>query len=118
MKFNSFYVFCFTLFILCSCENKTEAELIGEIPQVVRYSDVKTIFENNCLFCHGATPSNGAPMSLTNYNLVKDAVQNRNLLNRISRQQGDQGAMPLGGPRLPQSSIDLLVKWNADGLLE
>jgi len=50
-------------------------------------------------------------MSLTTYEKVKDAVLNRNLLNRISRAEGTSGAMPLGGPRLPQNSIDAINEW-------
>jgi len=40
------------------------------------------------------------------------------LLDRISREEGASGAMPLGGPRLPQNTIDLIFQWNEDGLLE
>ena len=49
---------------------------------------------------------------------VKDAVINKGLLDRISRPEGASGLMPNGGPRLPQATIDLIVQWDADGLLE
>jgi len=49
---------------------------------------------------------------------VKNGVENNNLINRISKQAGESGAMPFGGPRLPQNLIDLLIQWEADGLLE
>ena len=26
--------------------------------------------------------------------------------------------MPFGGPRLPQNTIDIIIQWEADGLLE
>jgi hypothetical protein len=57
-------------------------------------------------------------MPLINYQNVKEAIQNRGLLDRISRNEGASGLMPLGGPRLPQSVIDLIFQWNEDGLLE
>ena len=40
------------------------------------------------------------------------------ILDRVSLQAGEAGAMPLGGPRLPQQSIDLIQQWIDDGLLE
>ena len=57
-------------------------------------------------------------MSLATYDMVKEAVLNRDLLDRINRNPGDDGLMPLGGPRLPQQTINLLFKWQEDGLLE
>ena len=87
-------------------------------PELVVYEDVKLIIDNACLNCHSSPPQNGAPMSLTTYMDVKTSVENRGLLDRITRNEGAGGLMPLGGPRLPQASIDLLVQWNEDGLLE
>ncbi|VXB02020.1 conserved exported hypothetical protein [Flavobacterium sp. 9AF] len=106
--------------LLASCTNDSEADLV-DVPNenTVTYTNyVKNVIDSNCLFCHGATPSNGAPMSLTTYSLVKDAVLNRGLLDRISRPQGSSGMMPNGGTRLPQTTIDAITKWQTDGLLE
>jgi hypothetical protein len=57
-------------------------------------------------------------MSLTTYDDVKESVLNRDLINRISLNDGADGLMPLGGPRLSQSFIDIIVSWEEDGLLE
>ena len=57
-------------------------------------------------------------MSLTTFLDVKNSVENSGLIDRITRNEGAGGLMPLGGPRLPQASIDLIVQWNEDGLLE
>jgi hypothetical protein len=57
-------------------------------------------------------------MSLTTYQNVKDAVQNRGLLDRISRAQGASGMMPSGGTRLPQAVIDQVFAWSSQGLNE
>ena len=103
-----------------SCSNDSENDLI-ELPvqQKVTYTNyVKAVIDTNCIICHGATPSNGAPMSLDTYINVKEAVENRGLLDRISREQGAQGMMPSGGTRLPQSTIDEIKKWQTDGLLQ
>lgn len=106
--------------LLSSCSSDSISDLI-DVPtvEIITYeANVKAIINTNCLSCHGATPSNGAPMSLTTYENVRDAVLNRNLLDRITRADGASGAMPLGGPRLPQNQINIIEKWNIDGLLE
>jgi len=85
---------------------------------LVTFQDVRFVFDNICQQCHSNPPQNGAPMPLVTYTNVKQAVENRGLLDRISRTEGAQGLMPLGGPRLPQATIDLIMQWNDDGLLE
>lgn len=109
-------------FFILGCTTSTYDD-IGEIQdedptERVTFQDVAFIFEDNCTACHSNPPQNGAPMSLTNYVEIKEAVENRGLLDRISRAEGADGAMPLGGPRLPQQQIDLIVQWNQDGLPE
>jgi len=88
------------------------------VEEFVTFDDVRFVFENICTQCHTNPPQNGAPMPLVTYLNVKSAVENRGLLDRISRQEGESGLMPFGGPRLPQVTIDLIFEWNADGLLE
>lgn len=87
-------------------------------PDLVVFEDVQPIFNNNCTMCHSNPPQNGAPMPLVTFENVRDAINNRGLLNRISRNEGESGLMPLGGPRLPQNLIDLINQWEEDGLLE
>lgn len=116
------YSSIFFSFIMMSCTTHTYDDIV-EIqeenpPALVTFQDVAFVFENNCIACHSNPPQNGAPMSLTTYSEVKRAVETRGLLDRISRNEGEQGLMPLGGPRLPQQQIDLITQWNQDGLLE
>lgn len=108
------------LIVLFGCTNASENDLIDqtELPESVTYqNDVKPIIDNNCIVCHANPPVNGAPMPLLSYSNVKDAVQNRGLLDRISSQDL-AFLMPFGGPRLPQNLIDTIIQWEADGLLE
>ncbi|MFK5880494.1 MAG: hypothetical protein QM478_13485 [Flavobacteriaceae bacterium] len=110
-----------TIVSISSCSQNTYDDIEEEtdpIPEIVTYQDVKPIIDGVCLACHSNPPQNGAPMSLTIYDNVKEAVLNRDLLNKINKNEGEDGLMPLGGPRLPQSSINLIFKWNEDGLLE
>jgi uncharacterized membrane protein len=110
------------IFLVTGCTSHTydDIEPIPQevVPDLVVYTDVKVIIDNACTNCHSSPPRNGAPMPLTTFMDVKTSVENTGLLDRISRNEGESGVMPVGGPRLPQASIDLLVKWNQDGLLE
>lgn len=74
---------------------------------------IKPIIDNNCVVCHGTTGAS-AGLSLTNYSQVKNAIQTRGLLNRIN---SSTKPMPQSG-KMPQSNIDVITKWNTDGLLE
>lgn len=106
--------------ITFSCTNASESDLIDVQPNLVltTYDDIKTIINNNCINCHQSPPVNGANTPLLIYENVKNGVLNNNLIGRISAQAGNTGAMPFGGPRLPQNLIDQIIKWEADGLLE
>lgn len=86
-----------------------------DIPTTISYqNDVRPIIQNNCLNCHGNPTNFCAPNSLTTYENVKTSVLN-NLIDRISRPEGISGAMPLGGPRLSQNDINIIIAWqNAD----
>ena len=110
---------CSTIFV--GCTNDNPSTLMDNSPMVglTTYNqNVKSIINNNCVVCHAAVPKNGAPMSLVTYDQVKQAVLNRRLLTRISLENGNSSLMPNGGPRMPQATIDIIVKWEQDGLLE
>lgn len=110
-----------TLLFSCTANTLDDVFVPVEIDpggEPVTYQDVRFVFENICTQCHSNPTQNGAPMPLVTYENVRDAVLNRPLLDRISREEGASGAMPLGGPRLPQNTIDLIFQWNEDGLLE
>lgn len=115
---------CFTGLLLSGCTTHTLDDLepvdviIDDPIELVTFQDVSFVFENICTACHSNPPQNGAPMPLASYQNVREAVLNRGLIDRISRNEGAPGLMPLGGPRLPQANIDLIVQWNEDGLLE
>lgn len=112
MKNNIYFVLTISFFTFYSCTSDSIYDLGGITETNVTYSStVKAIVDNNCIQCHASTPVNGAPMSLTTYENVKDAVLNRGLLDRISRAEGTDGAMPFGGPRLPQTNIDAINNW-------
>ena len=106
---------------LLSCTNDSASDLtnIEPLPEEVSFNtNIKIIIDNNCTSCHGSTPIPGTNLSLDTYEKVKEAVTNRNLIGRISMQEGSSTLMPQGGPKLPQNTIDLIIKWQEEGLLE
>lgn len=108
------------MLLLTSCTAVSGEDLIDAtpLPETVTYTmDVKSIINNNCINCHSNPPQNGASTSLVNYENVKEAVQNRNLIDRISSED-PSFLMPFGGLRLPQNLIDIIIQWNEDGLIE
>lgn len=107
--------------LLIGCSNDNPDTLTENVPvesNVTYRQNVKSIMDNNCISCHAATPRNGATLSLVTFDQVKNAIQTRGLLNRISLNNGNSLLMPQGGPKLPQATIDLVAKWQQDGLLE
>ncbi|WP_281233086.1 cytochrome c [Flavobacterium gelatinilyticum] len=95
-------------------ENKSEVPDPGTDPVAMTYTkNVKPIIDANCIGCHRA----GSSRALTTYAQVKASVESGALLARIQLQTGQQGIMPQAG-RMAQTNIDVIVKWNADGLKE
>tara|TARA_R100001369_G_scaffold27484_4_gene49553 strand:- start:10838 stop:11167 length:330 start_codon:yes stop_codon:yes gene_type:complete len=107
-----------SLFYSCSYSNEDDLTEVILIDDIVTYdANIKTIIDNNCISCHNNPPVNGAPMSLTTHSNVIEAIENRNLIGRVSSTDVGFG-MPFGGPRLPQNLIDLIIQWEQEGLLE
>lgn len=105
--------------LVLSCTNDSTSDLVNAEPlpeQVGFAKDVKSIIDNNCVVCHGATPIPGTNLSLTTYDKVRDAVLNRGLIDRINLEEGNSSLMPQGGPKLPNPTITIITKWQEDGL--
>ena len=112
-----FFVLLSIMFFI-NCENHSEDDLITppiSTPIAKTYNaDVKPIFTNSCISCHGKPPSNGAPSSFDIYTLVKDGVENVTILSRMNN---NISPMPPGG-KLPASTIAIIEQWATDGYLE
>ena len=76
-------------------------------------ADVKTIFDDHCISCHANPPTNGAPFSLMTYDDALDGID-RDL---IARMQSSFDPMPPSGV-LSDEIINVILDWEADGLLE
>jgi hypothetical protein len=105
---------------LTSCTNESTSDLIDTtlVENVTYSANIKPIIENSCLDCHGSPTENGAIGSFTTYETVKQYTQNNSIIDRISREAGQSGFMPLGGTKLPPQTIDLIIKWKDQGCPE
>lgn len=100
-----FLLFLSVSIISCSSNDDTETPSQNE----VTYTDnIKSIIDSNCLNCHGNPVANGAPMSLTNFDEVKEAVMNRDLIGRV-----ENGSMPLGGTPFTAAQVKAIKDWEA-----
>jgi len=109
---------CTLLFF--NCTNDSQDDLIGSdtLPATVTYTDhVKPIIDNNCISCHSDPAVNGANVPLVTYAQVKSGIENNNLISKING-SGPGALMPFGEPKLPQISLDMIAKWEADGFIE
>lgn len=108
------------LLTVFSCSYDNESDLV-EAPDeafVITYSNtIQAIINDNCIFCHSNPPQNGAPFSLVGYNALFNFAESGQLLQTISKQTGQAGAMPPSS-RMPQSTINLIEQWINEGLSE
>jgi uncharacterized membrane protein len=81
------------------------------------FATVKKIMEAKCTRCHSKAADAIAGPPLIDYGDVKRATE-KNLIDRISLEKGTKGFMPQNGEKLPQSNIDLIKKWKAEGYKE
>lgn len=118
---NSVFLLVLLFFVFFGCENSSESDLIEQLPltENITYTEhIKPIIDANCVACHSNPAINGASSPMANYDQVKTTFQNTDALDRMNRQPGESGFMPLGGTRLPQTSIDLVEQWMNEGYLE
>ena len=112
------YIYLFGIIAsLYSCESTTYESLEEPtviVDKVTYTANVKSIIDQNCIGCHA---SGGSLIPLETYSDVKEALLNKNLLDRIQRQNGTPGQMPKAG-RMAQDKINTILQWNTDGLLE
>ena len=121
MKITQFIFTIMATFLILSCTNASESDLIEQVdPEIIiTYTEqIKPIFDSNCVACHSNPAINGAGVPLTTLSQVQSAIENTNLIDRINKQSGEGGFMPLGGSRMPQATIDLITQWQSEGFAE
>ncbi len=105
------------VFISCDSNTYEEISKVSEnnvtITNPTYEKNVKSIISSNCIGCHSPGVVNQSPY-LRNYNEIKDAVANGDVLCRIQGLCGD--VMPQSG-KMPQANIDLIILWSTQGYI-
>ncbi len=118
---NSVSLLVLLFFVFFGCENSSESDLIEQLPltENITYTEhIKPIIDANCVACHSNPAVGGASVPMTNFEEVRLVFENTDALDRMNRQPGESGFMPLNDTRLPQTSIDLVEQWMNEGYLE
>ena len=76
---------------------------------------IKEIFSESCVGCHQYGNANGG-LHLSNYNLIREAVLNNDVLNRIVLENNNPLLMPKGN-KLSDLEIYLIQQWVSNGAL-
>lgn len=99
--------------LIVSCDSTTVQEIQPVVTNPTYNANVKAIFSAKCVSCHTSSGSQNPP--LANYDQVKDAVLNGDVMCRIQGECGD--IMPTSG-RMQQVFIDMINNWKDQGCIE
>lgn len=102
-----------TTLVLQFCSSSKNAAKTT-MPKLTYTSHVQPLIVSKCSPCH--IPPKGRMKAYDNYTAVKAGIDS--ILDRVNRNPGDKGFMPFKHPKLPDSTINVLVQWKKDGLLE
>jgi uncharacterized membrane protein len=124
MKIKNLIYVLFTTLIIFSCSSSGGDDMQSQpdpdpnpnpnpTPSGITYTaNVRSIITNNCTNCHGSSPTQGAPFSLTTYNQVRNRVD-----AIISRINNGSNPMPPSG-LMSSGNRNTIQQWKDDGLLE
>jgi hypothetical protein len=100
-------------FVLQFCSSSKNTSKTKEI-KTTYAAHVQPIMSANCTPCH--FPPKGNKKAYDNYMAVMSDIDA--ILDRINKNPEDRGFMPFKHPKLPDSTINVFVKWKKDGLRE
>lgn len=120
MKNKNLYLLIISTFMmLISCTEEDSISLSdpnqSQNTGTVTYTtNVKSIIDNNCISCHGASnPSAG--FNISTYTNAKNNINA--IINRADLQTGQPGIMPPSG-RMSSSKIQILKDWQTQGFIQ
>lgn len=114
MNFRNVIFVLFIAVLFLNCSNNDDDANETPATRITYEGNIKSIMNNNCNSCHGNPLANGAPMSLTTYTQVKNAVEERRLISRIN---DPLNPMPFSG-LMTQANRNLVQQWVDGGFLE
>ena len=85
------------------------------VPKLTYETNVQPLIATKCAPCH--IPPRGNKKAYVTFDAVKDDIDE--IIRRVHLNPTDKGFMPFKKlEKLPDSVINVLVQWKADGLLE
>jgi hypothetical protein len=99
-------------FILQFCSSSKNAA--STAPKYTYTGNVKSLMLTHCTPCHFPPKGNKKPYD--SYSAVKNDIDS--ILSRVNKNPGEKGFMPFKHPKLPDSTINVLVQWKKDGFPE
>lgn len=96
------------------CSSSRNAQSTPEPAKITYEANVQQTITSHCSPCH--IPPRGNKKAYNTYAPVKTDIDE--ILSRIQKDPSEKGFMPFKHPKLPDSTIQVFVKWKADGLLE
>lgn len=98
------------VFQFCSSSKKTQTS----VPKTTYSGNVQQTIAGNCSPCHvGANARSG---HLDSYDAAKSHINE--ILRRIQLNPSNKDFMPFKHAKLPDSTIQIFVKWKENGLLQ
>src|SRR4051812_5822173 len=105
MKKISVVLLVVTTFALQYCSS-TKKTAKAQVPKLTYTANVQPLIAANCTPCH--IPAKGGRMkAYDNYTAVSMGIDS--LISRVNRNPGEKGFMPFKHPKLPDSTINVLV---------
>lgn len=98
-------------FQYCSSTRKAAK---AEEPKLTYAANIQPLVVANCSPCH--FPPKGNKKAYDNYLAVRSDIDS--IITRIQKNPGEKGFMPFKHPKLPDSTINVFVRWKNEGLLE
>jgi hypothetical protein len=105
------FVLMITIYVGFSCETATYDEISGEVANPTYAVNVKPIINNNCFPCHSA--AGGQYPVMETFVQAREAAEIGSMICRID-DQSCGAVMPQSG-RMPQTNINTIKKWAANG---
>ena len=104
------FVVTVVLFQFCSSSKKAQRNA----PKLSYAGSIHEIITGKCAPCHvGANPRQS---KLDNYDSARARIDT--ILRRIQLNPNEKGFMPSRRSKLPDSTIQVFVKWKNDGLMQ
>ena len=101
--------------LIQSCDSKTYEE-ISLVTNPTYTKNIAPLMTSKCTSCHSPSTSTDQQPYLTNYNEVKEQIQNGDVLCIIDNPEACfySDIMPPEG-RMPQTTIDMITLWKDQG---